>query len=110
MLVVDDYPEAYNIFRLCLKRQFNIVVAATLNDGIVALGENPDVVVVDYYLPDGEGPKLLPHIDGGTPAFLVTGAPDVAAEEEATGRWSAVFAKPYDCYEIGDRALQLLGA
>lgn len=108
LLVVDDYPATPTIYRLTLRHQFDIVVAGSLGEAAEILQDyQPDAVILDYYLPDGTGPELLPYIDGEVPVVLLTG--NVTAAVEHRDDFTLVFNKPAMVGDVGDAILRVLG-
>lgn len=60
MLVVEDDASSRNALRLILAHQgWDVVVAASLREGLANLKNSPDVVLLDLMLPDGDGADLL---------------------------------------------------
>jgi DNA-binding NtrC family response regulator len=60
VLIVDDDPEIRAGLEALLADDWDVHIAATAREGIVAFGEfSPDVVLLDVELPDGSGLDLL---------------------------------------------------
>lgn len=57
-------------------------IAGTLREAWAFLEENPDLVLLDLYLPDGHGLELLPALEG-VYTVVITAARDVPTVERA---------------------------
>jgi len=68
ILLVEDNPQVMKINRKALLMQgYEIVEATTLNEGReVFERENPDLIVLDIMLPDGNGLALCEELRGGS--------------------------------------------
>ncbi len=103
VLVVDDDPDMLLLCRLQLSSHaFDVVTAESGAEAVAAIDEHqPDVVVMDYTLPDMDGPVLVEHIrqqlDVEVPVVMLTARTGIEAQEAA---WSVgVFdyvIKPFD--------------
>ncbi len=66
LVIVDDHPAARQGLRLRLGREADLRIvgeAATARDALTEVERlNPDVVVVDLALPDGDGIQLVQHL------------------------------------------------
>jgi len=60
ILVIEDEPQMRRILRAALRaHDYQVVEAATAREGLAqALGRNPDVILLDLGLPDGNGRDL----------------------------------------------------
>lgn len=103
VLVVDDDPDMLLLCRLQLNaHDFDVVTATTGAEAVSAIDEHlPDVVVMDYTLPDMDGPQLVErlrrHVVDEVPVVMLTARTGIEAQETA---WSAgIFdyvIKPFD--------------
>src|SRR5512140_3526669 len=66
VLVVDDEPDLLELLELTLSRMgLDTVRAATVGEAIAILDrEPPDLCLTDMRLPDGEGLRIIEHING----------------------------------------------
>jgi len=84
-LVVDDDPAILTALAELVEREgFTTTVASTVSDGRALIStKNPDVVLTDLVLPDGNGMDLLKDLDVGTQVVLITGHASVDTAVEA---------------------------
>ena len=84
ILVVDDSPEDRAVVRRLLREagaQYTVVEAEEGAEGLAKLRESwPDLVLLDFHLPDLEGPEFIDAMRGGrwagalpVPVVLLTG-------------------------------------
>jgi DNA-binding NtrC family response regulator len=78
LLIVDDETVVRrSIRRVCVAEGYRVVEAETAAQGLELFGTaKPDVAVIDYMLPDGDGLGLLRALralDSGTPIIILTG-------------------------------------
>jgi DNA-binding NarL/FixJ family response regulator len=75
ILIVDDHPLMRTALRVTLEDQAGLAVvgeAGTLADGRQkAVALNPDLVLLDLYLPDGSGLELIRYRDDVLPATRI---------------------------------------
>jgi CheY-like chemotaxis protein len=69
VLVVDDQPGVRTLLRVLLEEvQCKVVEAATATEGVEQANEwQPDVIVLDWELPDMEGVDALPALRRAVP-------------------------------------------
>lgn len=81
ILYVDDEPDNLRIFELTFRRDFTILTAASAEEGLVILNENPIAVVLsDHRMPGMSGVDFLSRVrafDPKTIRMLVTAYGDV---------------------------------
>jgi DNA-binding response OmpR family regulator len=73
-VVEDDEPIARCLQMLLQDEGYSVDVASTLDDAR-ALTSKPELVLLDYLLPDGNGIAYLPELAGrhpGVPVILLT--------------------------------------
>jgi DNA-binding response OmpR family regulator len=94
VLVVDDDPALRLLCRVNLEHAgFQVAEAATVAEAETALGESPDVVLLDVHLGGDESTGLLARIhDAQIPVAVVTGSVDVSEYRELA---DAVLSKPF---------------
>ena len=102
ILVVEDEPVTRALLhRLFRAHGFEVEEAATAQAGEAAFRANvPDLVIVDYMLPDGDGLQLvetLHRIDQRVPLIVLTGHSSVDLAVRAVKAGAEHFvAKPFD--------------
>jgi len=99
VLVVEDDQESYNALSKILKHVgYDTLGAATLAEGLALLDKTPRFVVLDLFLPDGNGKDLLKQIrEQKLPikVAVITGSPDQAILDETRALGpDALFLKP----------------
>lgn len=63
VLVVEDDPATSRAMRLLLQHHgYDVQVSSTIAETMNYLGSNPDYVLLDLMLPDGDGTQVLEHI------------------------------------------------
>jgi DNA-binding NarL/FixJ family response regulator len=90
VLVIDDHPTILEGVRLTLESAPDITVASVAVDGATARtrfrSTRPDVVIMDYSLPDTDGISLtrdLKAVDPGTRVLLLTASDNASIVERA---------------------------
>ena len=90
LLLVDDQDLVLHVLAATLGPEPDLVVvgtAATIEEALRVAAETlPDVVVVDYRLPDGDGPTATRRLLQATPGLkviMLTGRDDPAARVAA---------------------------
>lgn len=83
-LVVEDDPRVASLHRAFLEAEGVQVVGVVggLDAALSALAVEPDLVLLDLYLPDGHGLDLLPALVG-TYVIVITAAKDAPTVERA---------------------------
>ncbi len=113
ILVVEDDAEVRRVIVECLGLiGYRVTDAGNGTEGLAAIAaEKPDVLVVDYAMPDMTGAEVISkarEMVGDLPVILATGYADMAAVERLAGR-PAILRKPFDINSLGEavsRALQ----
>jgi two-component system, cell cycle response regulator DivK len=89
VLLVEDFPDARDLYRLCLERDgLRVIEAATAREGLaLARADRPDLIVMDGGLPDVSGWEAVKAIKAdpdlaAIPALMLT----VHVHEEARQR------------------------
>ena len=107
ILVVEDEPDTASVLKTLLKLNLgaDVVVASDCASAREALpAEKPDIITLDYQLPDGDGLSLLREInslDDPPPVVMVTGHGDERTAVEAFKRGAAG-------YVVKDRRMSTL--
>lgn len=99
VLLIEDDDAGRNALTVLLKRRgFNVVAVATLAEGIQELANDPDRVIVDLVLPDGEGEAILRQVRAAhlhAKVTVMTGIDDDARLDRVRGLGAeAVLHKP----------------
>lgn len=86
-LIVEDEPAIRRFLRATLAANgYEVLEAATVHAGLtLALGESPDVVVLDLGLPDGDGLDLLKtlRLTSAVPVLVLSARDDESAKVAA---------------------------
>lgn len=117
ILVIEDDP----VIQLLLQKGLEspgreILLASTLAEGRELLGADPDLLVLDLFLPDGDGRQLLTEIsrDPGTVNMMVivlSGADSDVAKAECLALGADAFLlKPFDPISLNPLVESLLQA
>ncbi len=111
VLVIDDEKEMRNSLNVLLTHSgFSTVVAASVEEGLDLLGRNFfDVVITDYFLPDGTGSDIMKYCREYCPktrVIVMTGyaSLETAVEALRQGAFDYVI-KPFD-FDLLFHALQ----
>jgi two-component system, NtrC family, response regulator AtoC len=116
VLIVDDEPLIRWSLAETLSESGHRVTEAS--DGASALrslhaGESPDVIVLDYRLPDSSDLSLLmsirQHVPGAAVIMMTAfGAPEMTCQALSLGVWRIV-PKPFEVHEMADLVNQAGG-
>lgn len=106
ILVVEDDAEVRRVIVECLSIiGYQVTEAANGTEGLAALqAVKPDLMVVDYAMPDMTGAEVISQMRkmvGDLPVILATGYADMAAVERLAGR-PTILRKPFDIAALGD--------
>lgn len=106
ILVVEDDPDVRRVIVECLSLiGYRVTEAANGHEGLEALSANrPDLLVVDYAMPDMTGAEVISRARervGDLPVILATGYADMAAVERLAGKPN-ILRKPFDIAALGD--------
>jgi len=59
ILIVDDNPDILDLLEATLQDEFKLIKASSGNEALEKLkANNPNCLVLDYILPDLEGPQI----------------------------------------------------
>jgi two-component system KDP operon response regulator KdpE len=104
VLVVDDEPHIRRLLRSTLERNnYEIVEAADARGAMQALGDAPDIVLLDLGLPDRDGMELVPLIRKNSKATLLVISARDATEQKVTALDLGAddyVTKPFDTEEL----------
>ncbi len=115
IVVVDDVPVTLEIYRRALSKLEGVAVEV-FTSSVVAFSEvcenEPDLVVVDYRMPDLDGLEFVERFrkrSSDIPIIVVTGASDAGVRRRALDVGATDFIqKPADPVEFMSRARNLL--
>ena len=82
ILIIEDEKKISEIVKAYLEKEgFRVTLAGTGEDGLKALKENPDLIILDLMLPDMQGEELCSTIRGNSdvPVIMLTAK---SAEED----------------------------
>ncbi len=115
VLIVDDDPDILDLLEATLKDEFDLEKAACGNEALMKLKETiPNLVVLDYVLPDIEGPQICKTIRKdplllNTPVLMLTGKGEI---EDKVGGLEAgaddYMLKPFSPQELIARIRMLI--
>ncbi len=89
VLAVDDDPDILDLLEVSLEDEFEVIKAATGKDALSNIAkEKPDVIILDYMLPDTTGIEICRQIRNNPlylhlPILMLTGKGEV--EDKVTG-------------------------
>lgn len=106
ILVVEDDPDVRRVIVECLSLiGYKVTEAANGSEALTSLATaKPDLLVVDYAMPDMTGAEVISEarkLVGDVPVILATGYADMAAVERLAGR-PKILRKPFDIAQLGD--------
>jgi CheY-like chemotaxis protein len=111
ILVIDDSPETMSLLKEMLAEEFNIIDSRDGRSGVVRFKEiKPDLVILDYKLPDKTGLEVLKElkeIDPAVEVIIVTieKDPQVTKKFMAGGALKVIY-KPFDADELEKAVLE----
>jgi signal transduction histidine kinase/ActR/RegA family two-component response regulator len=105
ILVIEDDADVRRVIVECLGLiGYSVSEAPNGAQGLAAIaGEKPDLLVVDYAMPDMTGAEVISkarELVGELPVILATGYADMAAVERLAGK-PAILRKPFDINSLG---------
>jgi two-component system OmpR family response regulator/two-component system response regulator QseB len=104
LLVEDDPDTCEALSRILRRRGYEIECAGSVREALSKLEAEPDCLVLDLMLPDGNGVDVLRHVrESGLPVrvAVATGARDTDLMSDAILlRPDAFFVKPIDATEL----------
>lgn len=114
ILVVEDDPDVRRVIVECLSLiGYKVTEAANGTEALAHLrAVKPDLLVVDYAMPDMTGAEVISEsrkIVGEVPVILATGYADMAAVERLAGK-PRLLRKPFDIAQLGDAVISALDA
>ncbi len=115
-LLIEDQLDIQMILKITLEKSknFTVVTAANGKDGIsMATTEKPELIILDFSLPDMEGPEILKAIKANRttahiPVIMLTARTgDLSTEDCKKNGATDVLFKPFDPRSIADQLLKL---
>ena len=104
LLVEDDPDTCAALTRILTRRGYEVDCANSVRQALTKLAAEPESIVLDLMLPDGNGIELLRHVrQAGLPVrvAIATGAGDTDLMSDAILlRPDAFFTKPIDATEL----------
>jgi len=96
VLLADDDPGILNAFKRLLTPSCDVVGSFTDVGALLDAASRlrPDVIVVDLFMPTGEGPETCRHLRGVIPdakIVVVTGADDASTRNKALRSGASAF-------------------
>jgi CheY-like chemotaxis protein len=112
ILVVEDDPDVRRVIVECLSLiGYKVTEAANGGEALAQLATvRPDLLVVDYAMPDMTGAEVISEarkLLGDVPVILATGYADMAAVERLAGK-PKLLRKPFDIAQLGDAVSSVL--
>ncbi|HEY8356810.1 MAG TPA: response regulator [Ramlibacter sp.] len=112
ILVVEDDPDVRRVIVECLSLiGYKVTEAANGTEALQSLAQaKPDLLVVDYAMPDMTGAEVISEarkLVGDLPVILATGYADMAVVERLAGR-PKILRKPFDIAALGDAVSSVL--
>jgi CheY-like chemotaxis protein len=112
ILVVEDDADVRRVIVECLSLiGYKVTEAANGGEALASLAAvKPDLLVVDYAMPDMTGAEVISEarkLVGDVPVILATGYADMAAVERLAGK-PKILRKPFDIAALGDAVASVL--
>jgi CheY-like chemotaxis protein len=117
VLVVDDTPGARLLMQTLLadKGGYAVIEAASGAEALQYIQVTiPDLIIVDYMMPDMDGPQLLVEIRkipaaADIPIIMLTARSDARARQESLTAGATLFiTKPINLLKLLDKVRELL--
>ena len=113
VLLIDDDPAILSALGECFHREAYVVLRALTGHEGIALYElhRPEVVILDYRLPDASGISVLKSLrKAGAAVIMLSGYGDIPTAVEAIKEGAESFlAKPTSFHEIHAHVKRVLG-
>jgi DNA-binding NtrC family response regulator len=112
LIIDDEVTLAKNTARFLEKSNHDVITAATAMEGVKLFTENlPDIIVLDYKLPDKDGLAVIADIrelDANVPIIMVTGHGSITLAVNAMKAGANdLMTKPIALSDLRDRISQL---
>jgi DNA-binding response OmpR family regulator len=111
LIVEDDLATLYALRTLFGRRGWEVSTSRTLAEGLAAVdASDPDWVIVDLWLPDGDGEELVRHVrEGGRRCWIAVVSGVLDPDRVARFReWKTdvVMSKPIDFVKLYEACLR----
>lgn len=108
-MVEDDPPQRAVVEFALAPLGIRTIGAGNLAEARRGLTENPDLVILDFYLPPEAGPDLLDDIPTDVPVLLVTASIETRVIMDKYPRITAALPKPVEPSKLRSTTASLLG-
>jgi len=115
ILIVDDNPDILEVLESTLEEEFKVITAATGNEALKKIKtQSPNLLVLDYVLPDLEGPQICKIIRKDSlllnvPILMLTGKGEIDNKVEGLEAGADDYMiKPFSPQELIARVRMLL--
>lgn len=118
ILIIDDEPTIALVASIALRKigGNQVISAGDAATGLAMVrAEKPDVVLLDFQLPDMDGLEALGKLQSdpetkNVPVILCTAAREIEADGKVTGAGArGVIYKPFDPLTLNDEIQKILG-
>jgi len=109
LLVVEDDPTSLRLIASVLKNDYTLVFATTGQDALALAAEGPELILLDYHLPDIDGLRVCRRLStdpltAAIPVIFVTRNQDVELEVQCLDAGAMDFVtKPYSAAVVRRR-------
>lgn len=115
LLIIEDDPAIQRLLQGALESPGrDVMLASTMSEGSDAIAQNPDLVILDLFLPDGDGRQLLAELrrspgTAHTKVIVLSGADSSVTRAECLALGADAFLpKPFDPVSLGPLVDSLL--
>jgi two-component system, OmpR family, alkaline phosphatase synthesis response regulator PhoP len=117
ILIIDDEPDIREATQVCLElsKGWEVLTAGSGRDGIVlAVSEQPDVVLLDVMMPDVDGlttfveMRSCPEAQHIPVIFLTAKAQSADRHRFTQFQIAGIITKPYDPMTLADQIVEML--
>jgi diguanylate cyclase (GGDEF)-like protein len=115
ILVVDDDPDILDLIEATLEDEYEVIKAGSGQEAISLIKkETPDLVILDYMLPDIEGPAICERLREDplflhTPVLMLTGKREVESKVQGLNSGADDYmVKPFSPQELIARIRMLI--
>ena len=111
ILLVDDSPDLLKLIGARIKQWgYGLIKAQDGQEALrMAKEEDPDIIILDYMLPDSDGIKVLRQIrefNKTVPVIMFTAYPEISAMDEARDLAISAFIPKFNIYSDIDPLLK----
>ena len=116
ILVVDDEPDLLKVLLLRLGKAGYEVSGSTSGQEAIDLArrQSPDLIVLDFYLPDMKGDEVVRMLKGdeklkGIPVILISASTGSVAEKAASCGACVCLEKPFEPQDLTGAVKKIIG-